>query len=53
MTSYTTSKNDFEGPFLHNLPAKMEAMKGLPKLAYTSAREALATATKPGMNGPL
>lgn len=41
-TTYTTSKNDVEGPFLHKLPAKMEAMKGLPKLAYTSAREGLA-----------
>jgi lipoprotein-anchoring transpeptidase ErfK/SrfK len=42
MTSYTTSKNDVAGPFLHKLPAKMEAMMGLPKLAYTSAREGLA-----------
>jgi lipoprotein-anchoring transpeptidase ErfK/SrfK len=42
MTSNTTSKNDVAGPFLHKLPAKMEAMKGLPKLAYTSAREGLA-----------
>jgi lipoprotein-anchoring transpeptidase ErfK/SrfK len=42
MTSYTTSKTDVAGPFLRKLPAKMEAMKDLPKLAYTSAREGLA-----------
>jgi peptidoglycan hydrolase-like protein with peptidoglycan-binding domain len=42
MTSYTTSKADVAGPFLRKLPAKMEAMKDLPKLAYTSAREGLA-----------
>ena len=33
---------DVAGPFLRKLPAKMEAMKDLPKLAYTSAREGLA-----------
>jgi peptidoglycan hydrolase-like protein with peptidoglycan-binding domain len=42
MTSYATSKNDVAGPFLRKLPAKMEAMKDIPKLAYTSAREGLA-----------
>jgi hypothetical protein len=42
MTSYTISKNDVAGPFLRKLPFKMEAMKDLPKLAYTSAREGLA-----------
>jgi lipoprotein-anchoring transpeptidase ErfK/SrfK len=42
MTSYTTSENDVAGPFLRKLPAKMEDMKDLPKLAYTSAREGLA-----------
>lgn len=42
MTSYTISKNDVAGPFLRKLPTKMEAMKDLPKLAYTSAREGLA-----------
>ena len=42
MTSYTISEKDAAGPFLRKLPAKMEAMKGIPKLAYTSAREGLA-----------
>jgi lipoprotein-anchoring transpeptidase ErfK/SrfK len=42
MMSYTVSKNDVAGPFLRKLPAKMEAMKGIPKLAYASAREGLA-----------
>src|SRR6202043_2777424 len=37
MTSYTISKTDVAGPFLRRLPAKMEAMKDLPKLAYASA----------------
>lgn len=42
MTSYTISKSDVAGPFLRKLPAKMEAMKGIPKLAYSSPREGLA-----------
>ena len=42
ITSYTISEKDVAGPFLRTLPAKMEAMKVLPKLAYTSAREGLA-----------
>jgi hypothetical protein len=40
--SYAISDNDVAGPFLRKLPTKMEAMKDLPKLAYTSAREGLA-----------
>jgi lipoprotein-anchoring transpeptidase ErfK/SrfK len=39
---YTISKNDVKGPFLEKLPAKMEDMKGLKALGYTSAREAIA-----------
>jgi lipoprotein-anchoring transpeptidase ErfK/SrfK len=42
ITSYAISDQDVAGPFLRKLPAKMEAMKDLPKLAYTSAREGLA-----------
>jgi hypothetical protein len=42
ITSYAISDKDVAGPFLRKLPAKMEAMKDLPKLAYTSAREGLA-----------
>jgi lipoprotein-anchoring transpeptidase ErfK/SrfK len=41
-TNYTIEKRDVAGPFLHKLPAKMEGMKHIPKLAYTSAREGLA-----------
>lgn len=42
VTSYTLTKKDVAGPFLRSLPAKMEAMKLLPRMGYTSAREALA-----------
>jgi lipoprotein-anchoring transpeptidase ErfK/SrfK len=41
-TNYTIGKDDVAGPFLHKLPAKMEEMKQIPKLAYTSPREGLA-----------
>jgi lipoprotein-anchoring transpeptidase ErfK/SrfK len=33
---------DVKGPFLKKLPARMEAMKSLPALSYTSPRERLA-----------
>ena len=42
MTTYTITDKDVAGPFLQKLPAKMEDMKGIPKLGYTSPREALA-----------
>jgi lipoprotein-anchoring transpeptidase ErfK/SrfK len=42
ITNYTISDKDVAGPFLHKLPAKMEDMKDIPKLSYTSAREGLA-----------
>jgi lipoprotein-anchoring transpeptidase ErfK/SrfK len=41
MTRYTLTEADLKGPFLKKLPAKMEDMKSLKKLSYTSAREAL------------
>lgn len=41
-TNYTIGKEDVAGPFLHKLPTKMEKMKHIPKLAYTSPREGLA-----------
>ena len=41
MTSYSMTQDDVKGPFLDKLPAKMEDMKDLKKLNYTSAREAL------------
>jgi len=40
--SYTISERDTAGPFLHKLPSKMEDMKDIPKLGYTSPREQLA-----------
>jgi lipoprotein-anchoring transpeptidase ErfK/SrfK len=40
--SYTISERDTAGPFLHKLPSKMEDMKDIPKLSYTSPREQLA-----------
>lgn len=42
MTTYTIADKDVAGPFLRKLPAKMEDMKDIPKLSYTSPREALA-----------
>ena len=42
ITEYTISENDVKGPFLKKLPAKMEEMKDLKALAYTSPREAIA-----------
>ncbi|MEO6947362.1 MAG: L,D-transpeptidase family protein [Nitrobacter sp.] len=42
ITSYHISNKDVAGPFLRKLPAKMEDMKDIPKLSYTSVRESLA-----------
>lgn len=42
MASYTITEQDLAGPFLRKLPAKMEAMKDIPKLGFTSPREMLA-----------
>ena len=42
ITEYTISKSDVKGPFLEELPTKMEDMKGLKALGYTSPREAIA-----------
>jgi lipoprotein-anchoring transpeptidase ErfK/SrfK len=42
LKNVTIQENDVAGPFLSRLPAKMEDMKDLPKLAYGSPREALA-----------
>jgi lipoprotein-anchoring transpeptidase ErfK/SrfK len=41
-TNYTLTEKDVAGPFLRKLPSKMEAMKDIPKLSFTSAREGLA-----------
>jgi lipoprotein-anchoring transpeptidase ErfK/SrfK len=42
IANYTVDEKDVAGPFLHKLPVKMEDMKAIPKLAYTSSREGLA-----------
>jgi lipoprotein-anchoring transpeptidase ErfK/SrfK len=42
ITDYNVSNEDVKGPFLKELPAKMEDMKGLSALSYTSPREAIA-----------
>ncbi len=42
IAEYGISENDVKGPFLEKLPAKMEDMKSLKALSYTSPREAIA-----------
>lgn len=42
IVQYKITKDDVKGPFLEKLPAKMEDMKNLAALSFTSAREALA-----------
>jgi lipoprotein-anchoring transpeptidase ErfK/SrfK len=42
IAQYTITADDVKGPFLEKLPAKMEDMKGLKTLGYTSVREAIA-----------
>jgi len=42
VTEYQITEEDIRGPFLPDLPAKMEDMKNLPSAPYTRATEALA-----------
>jgi lipoprotein-anchoring transpeptidase ErfK/SrfK len=42
VSQYTIAESDVKGPFLDKLPTKLEDMKDLKALGYTSAREALA-----------
>ena len=42
ITDYKISESDAKGPFLEKLPGKMEDMKALNALSYTSPREAIA-----------
>ena len=42
ITSYQITENDVKGPFLPDVPTKMEEMKDLPSIGYGSAQEALA-----------
>jgi lipoprotein-anchoring transpeptidase ErfK/SrfK len=42
VVDYKITEKDVKGPFLKKLPAKMEDLKGLDSLHYTSPREAIA-----------
>ena len=42
VTDYVISEKDVRGPFTKTIPAKMDDMKNLPALGYTSAREKIA-----------
>jgi lipoprotein-anchoring transpeptidase ErfK/SrfK len=42
LKEHTISEEDVRGPFVQKLPSKMEEMKDLPALGYTSAQEKLA-----------
>ena len=42
IVDYQITEKDVKGPFLKKLPGKMEDMKGLKSLDYTSPREAIA-----------
>ena len=42
IVDYNITEKDVKGPFLKKLPGKMEEMKGLKSLDYTSPREAIA-----------
>jgi lipoprotein-anchoring transpeptidase ErfK/SrfK len=42
VVDYTISEADMRGPFVDKIPNKMEMMQDLPRLAYTTPREALA-----------
>ena len=42
ITDYKISRSDAQGPYLEKLPVKMDDMKGLKALSYTSPREAIA-----------
>jgi len=41
-SDYTITDKDVAGPFVQKLPSRLEDMKDLPRLAYSSAREGLA-----------
>jgi lipoprotein-anchoring transpeptidase ErfK/SrfK len=42
LVEYTITNADVKGPFLQKVPAKMEKMKGIQRMSYGSAVEALA-----------
>lgn len=42
LTEYLLTKEDVHGPFIKDIPAKMEELKDFPALSYTSPREKIA-----------
>lgn len=42
LANYTITEKDISGPFLNKVPRKMDDMKDISRLAYTSPREGLA-----------
>jgi lipoprotein-anchoring transpeptidase ErfK/SrfK len=42
LIEYTISEEDLRGPFVQNIPKKLELMKDLPVLGYASVREKIA-----------
>jgi peptidoglycan hydrolase-like protein with peptidoglycan-binding domain len=42
LTRYTITNDDMRGPFVDSIPSKLEKMKDLPVLAYTSPGEKIA-----------
>jgi lipoprotein-anchoring transpeptidase ErfK/SrfK len=42
LIEYTISAEDVRGPFVKNIPKRLELMKDLPALGYTNAREKIA-----------
>jgi len=42
LVEYTISEDDVRGPFVPNIPTRLEEMQGLPSLGYKSAREKIA-----------
>ena len=42
LADYTITQKDVSGPFLQELPSRMEEMKDIPDLGFTNPREALA-----------
>jgi lipoprotein-anchoring transpeptidase ErfK/SrfK len=42
LTQYVLTERDLKGPFTKHIPAKMEEMKGMKKVGYRNAKEAIA-----------
>jgi lipoprotein-anchoring transpeptidase ErfK/SrfK len=42
LTQYVLTESDLKGPFTEHIPAKMEEMKGMKRVGYRNAKEAIA-----------